>query len=531
LTEQALDLESLVHGRVGTTIVGKYRLDGVIGIGGMAAVYAATHRNQAEFAVKMLHPDLSSKEEIRGRFLREGYIANSVKHPGAVRVVDDDVAEDGAAFLVMELLDGTSAEDLWFHAERRIPLKPALCIAYQLLDVLSAAHAKNIVHRDIKPANLFVTRQGDVKVLDFGIARLRDATVNSLHATTQAGTMLGTPAFMAPEQARGQTKEVEGRTDVWAVGATVFSLVSGCLVHEAESATQLLLKAATTPARSLASVEPDIPPPIVALVDKALAFDKKARWEDAATMRDALKAAYTEAFAEPPSRDLLAGYLHEMDAVAPRSGTTAAPASGRGTPAPSSSGAASASAAARASSAAATPAPAAPSASALAAPSIVATKVEGGGGKAAPPLVQTLVIEQRPALPTLGTSEPKPEGQNERRLPDRTLPMGQKSVLPPLAKKGPTLAPVTTEPMISAPTREPAPGSERPSSTGEPAGEPSTDERTSSAPASTSALAAKPAAPMAKAAGSPKRSAVPLLIGVVLVVGLLAWIVLQSMKG
>src|ERR1700692_4497027 len=107
--------EAQASGRVGTTLRGKYRIERVLGVGGMAVVYAATHRNQAEFAVKMLHPELSSREDIRSRFLREGYIANSVKHAGAVRVVDDDVAEDGAAFLVMELLDGTTVEDMWFR--------------------------------------------------------------------------------------------------------------------------------------------------------------------------------------------------------------------------------------------------------------------------------------------------------------------------------------------------------------------------------------------------------------------------------
>ena len=325
MTEQEVDLESLVHRRVGTVIVGKYTLDRVIGIGGMAAVYAATHRNQAEFAVKMLHPDVSSRDDIRSRFLREGYIANSVKHPGAVRVVDDDVAEDGAAFLVMELLDGATVEDLWFRGDRQVPLRAALAMAHQLLDVLSVAHGKNIVHRDIKPANLFVTRAGDLKVLDFGIARLRDATTNAI---TLMGAMLGTPAFMAPEQARGQSKEVDGQTDVWAVGATVFALLSGRLVHEADSATMLLLKVATTPARSLIRVAKDVPEPIAALVDKALAFEKASRWESAAAMRDALEEAYAATIHEPLTREVLAAYFREMEEAPLRSTPAPDPATG-----------------------------------------------------------------------------------------------------------------------------------------------------------------------------------------------------------
>src|ERR1700742_3687338 len=104
-------LEERAQRRIGQVLRGKYRLDRVLGGGGMAAVYKATHRNQAEFAIKMLHPELSLNEDIRSRFLREGYAANSVKHPGAVLVVDDDVGDDGAAFLVMELLDGRACED------------------------------------------------------------------------------------------------------------------------------------------------------------------------------------------------------------------------------------------------------------------------------------------------------------------------------------------------------------------------------------------------------------------------------------
>ena len=197
--------------RIGTVLRGKYRLDRVIGTGGMAVVYKATHRNHAEFAVKMLHPELSIVEDIRARFVREGYAANAVKHPGVVRVVDDDVAEDGAAFLVMELLVGVPCDKLWGSLGKRISASVASAIAIQLLDVLAAAHEKGIVHRDIKPANLFLTRDGVVKVLDFGIARAKEAIVGA-HATG-SGMTLGTPAFMG-----ARAREGSGAGDRRAVG-------------------------------------------------------------------------------------------------------------------------------------------------------------------------------------------------------------------------------------------------------------------------------------------------------------------------
>ena len=249
MAERDSDIETWARAHVGTVLRGKYRLDRVLGVGGMAAVYKATHRNQAEFAVKMLHPQMSLSADVRSRFLREGYAANSVKHPGAVLVVDDDVAEDGAAFLVMELLGGISCEALWERSEGRLDHEAASAILIQLLDVLASAHANGVVHRDIKPANLFLTRPGAVKVLDFGIARAREALASGDHGT-QTGLTLGTPGFMSPEQARGRVREIDGRTDLWAAGATFFSLVSGQLVHEAETAHELMIKAATQPART-----------------------------------------------------------------------------------------------------------------------------------------------------------------------------------------------------------------------------------------------------------------------------------------
>jgi serine/threonine protein kinase len=272
-------------GRVGTVLRGKYHLDRVLGIGGMAVVYAATHRNRKQFAVKVLNKELSFHADTRTRFLREGYVANSVEHPGSVAVLDDDVAEDGAAFLVMELLDGETVEELWERSRRRLPLDVVLKIAHQLLDVLAAAHLNGIVHRDVKPANVFLTRTGQLKVLDFGIARLRDVAVS--HATN-SGILLGTPAFMAPEQAAANASAIDARTDVWAVGAMMYTLASGRLVHDASNAIQVLMKAAQEPARSLGVLLPETPFKIIHLVDRALAFDKAGRWPSAAAMRDAI---------------------------------------------------------------------------------------------------------------------------------------------------------------------------------------------------------------------------------------------------
>jgi serine/threonine protein kinase len=276
--------------RVGTWLRGKYRLDRVIGEGGMAIVYAATHRNKKRFAVKMLQGIASSHTEMQARFLREGYLANTVDHPGAVAVLDDDVSDDGHAFIVMELLEGKTLEDLSPEGAPRPALTVTLNLAFQVLDTLAAAHDKGIVHRDIKPANLFLTRSGQLKLLDFGIARLRDAGPSA--SSTQTGAMLGTPAYMGPEQALGRTQDVDARTDIWAVGASLFWLFSGRQVHLGDTVQHMLVLAATQTAPPLATVAPDVPPEIAAIVDRALAFDRADRWQTAAAMRDAVDAAY-----------------------------------------------------------------------------------------------------------------------------------------------------------------------------------------------------------------------------------------------
>jgi len=276
--------------RIGMTLQDKWKLDSLVGVGGMAAVYAATHRNGKRVAVKVLHAEMSHDAEVRQRFLREGYAANTLQHEGAVSVMDDDVAPDGSAFIVMELLEGETVERFWERCGQRLAPREVLAIADQLLDVLAAAHAKNVVHRDIKPENLFLTHGGVLKVLDFGIAKVHEA--HAARATaTRVGMVMGTPAFMAPEQARARWDEVDGRTDLWAVGATMFTLLSGGYVHEGESGNDQLILSATAPARSLALAAPGLPAEVVGIVDRALAFERDKRWPDALSMQLAVRAA------------------------------------------------------------------------------------------------------------------------------------------------------------------------------------------------------------------------------------------------
>jgi serine/threonine-protein kinase len=290
MSDEAFDeVVQQAQARVGETLKEKWTLDGLLGVGGMASVYAATHRNQKRVAIKMLHPELSHNAAIRQRFLREGYIGNSVQHSGAVSVFDDDVTDDGCAFLVMELLDGETLDARWERKGKRLPPGEVLALLDRVLDTLSAAHARGIVHRDLKPENLFFTREAQVKVLDFGIARVRELSGSS---KTQTGSLMGTPTFMPPEQARGRWEEVDARSDIWAIGATAFTLLSGEFVHVAGTVNEALIQAATQPPRSLGTLRPDLPASLIAFVDRSLSFDKDARWPDALAMQQGLREAY-----------------------------------------------------------------------------------------------------------------------------------------------------------------------------------------------------------------------------------------------
>lgn len=257
--------------RLGTT-VGRYVVERVIGHGGMATVYAARSDDGVEVALKILHLPLTGDDVVVARFFEEAYHSNSVKHPGVCRVVDDGVSDDRCPFLVMELLDGESLEAC-LEARVTITVGDALDIGIDVADTLRAVHAARIVHRDLKPANVFLTRQGAVKILDFGVSKS-----NALAPKTIEGSLLGTPAYMAPEQAIGSgTDLVDGRADVFSLAALLFRSLSGHLVHEADTTFAQWFAAARKKARSLREVCPELPEEIVKVVDEGLAFERDAR--------------------------------------------------------------------------------------------------------------------------------------------------------------------------------------------------------------------------------------------------------------
>jgi serine/threonine-protein kinase len=278
--------------RVGQTLANKWHIDRLIDVGGMAAVFQATHRNGKKVAIKLLHPSVATNADVRERFLREGYVANQVDHPGAVSIIDDDVTDDGAAFLVMELLEGETLEAWMSRVGDVLPVGDVLAVADQVLDVLSAFHARNVIHRDIKPGNLYITKSGVVKVLDFGLARLRDPRVGG--APTASGIVLGTASFMPPEQAQGKSDQIDARSDVFAVGAVMFRALTGRVIHEGRTPMDRLFNAMKERAPSLGTIAPHMPMWVVGVVDKALEFKKEARFASAADMRVAVRSTFAQ---------------------------------------------------------------------------------------------------------------------------------------------------------------------------------------------------------------------------------------------
>jgi eukaryotic-like serine/threonine-protein kinase len=280
-------MEEFITQRIGQTIGGRWTLHSVLGVGGMAAVYAASDGAGTHAAVKILHPEIGMRREVRERFMREGTVANRIEHPGAVRVLEHGAVDERSVFLVMERLQGESLGDR-VARDGSLPLPDLLDVLEQVLDVLAVAHGAGVVHRDLKPDNLFLTDDGQVKVLDFGVARVLDAAPDDLR--TRTGIAMGTLPYMAPEQALGKRAEIDGRVDIFALGATAFRILAKRRVHEADSEAGMLLAMASKPAPALRSVAEYVPENIAAVIDLALAFSRDARYPDARTMQEDVRA-------------------------------------------------------------------------------------------------------------------------------------------------------------------------------------------------------------------------------------------------
>lgn len=290
MSSRAQRLKQEALERVGEQLPGGWTLKELIGFGGAAAVYSAIKAPQ-QIAVKILHTEYVGHEVIEQRFEREAQIAMSLDHPHILKVFGYDRLSSGQLYMRMELLEGINVQQYLHNHGDKLSVSESLMIAQQVLLALEHCHAAGITHRDLKPSNLFISRSRQIKVLDFGVARQESSDAQ----LTMEGTALGTPSFMPPEQARGRLELLDARSDLFALGATLYTMLTGELLHKGSNAEESLILAATKPAESIARVAPTLPGPIIALVDKALTWSPSKRFQSAALMREALEQSLESA--------------------------------------------------------------------------------------------------------------------------------------------------------------------------------------------------------------------------------------------
>jgi eukaryotic-like serine/threonine-protein kinase len=276
----------------GAIVAGKYRLDAVIGEGGMGAVWAATHTGLGQaVAIKFISKEFVTSPEALRRFDAEAKAAAQLRSRHVVQVFDNGTLEDGTPYIAMELLRG---ENVFARVHRAgpVPLNEVVEILGQCCRALGRAHAAGIIHRDIKPDNIFLAQTDEdgilVKVVDFGIAKF--ASNPNDHGSTRTGAVLGTPLYMSPEQARG-LKSIDYRTDLYSLGLVAYTMLTGNLAFSSESFGDLLLQICTAPLPSLCANAPWLPAAMETWFQRACARDPAARFVSAQEFADALRAA------------------------------------------------------------------------------------------------------------------------------------------------------------------------------------------------------------------------------------------------
>ncbi|MBX3191046.1 MAG: protein kinase [Labilithrix sp.] len=277
---------------VGAILSRKYPLKRLIGTGGMGAVYESqSPDDNRPCAVKILGVDYLSDADIKNRFVEEGITCQRLIHPNIVRVFDVQTAEDGTPYIVMELLDGVPLS-AYTRSGGRVPLQQAGIILQGILAGLGAAHAQGIVHRDLKPENVFLAREPggafSAKILDFGIAKVMDAA-GGMGSKTRTGVLLGTPAYMSPEQIKN-AKDVDARADLWSAGVMLYEMLTGRVAFPAPTEYARLAAVLNTTPAPLESVDPALSR-LSAFVQLAMQKDRAQRFQTALEMARALSAA------------------------------------------------------------------------------------------------------------------------------------------------------------------------------------------------------------------------------------------------
>ncbi|MDI3286496.1 serine/threonine-protein kinase [Polyangium sp. 15x6] len=263
----------------GDLIQSRYRLVRMLGSGASGTVWAAKNELiDREVALKILHPDVAADAVSLQRFFNEAKASGRVRSPSIVEILDLGQAEDGSPFLVFELLHGEGL-DAWIARERMLDPAMLTDLFVGVVRALDSAHQQGIIHRDLKPANLYAHRAqtGELvlKILDFGISKMLEG--NPEHLTlTRTGTVVGSPAYMSPEQAAGRD-DIDGRADVWSLGVVMHEALTATLPHEAANYNALMVRIMTRDADPVASRRPDLPPALASLVDDCLRRDRDRR--------------------------------------------------------------------------------------------------------------------------------------------------------------------------------------------------------------------------------------------------------------
>jgi eukaryotic-like serine/threonine-protein kinase len=273
--------------RPGDVVAGKFVVERVLGVGGMGVVVSARHAQMGQkVAIKFLRKDANKTPEAVNRFLREARAVVGLQSAHVVRVMDVGTLDDGMPYIVMEHLVGTDLHQL-LEERKRLPPSDAVDFLLQGMEAIAEAHAVGIVHRDLKPANLFLTRSPDgsplVKVLDFGISKASSETGSEEQSLTATSTIMGSPLYMSPEQLRS-SKNVDARTDVWALGIILHELLVGRLPFEADTVMALCTKIAADPPTALREIDPSLPAGLEVAVLRCLEKDVKRRLSSVAEL-------------------------------------------------------------------------------------------------------------------------------------------------------------------------------------------------------------------------------------------------------